>query len=419
MTTLSLAEAQEKLEALRYKVHNIMVEAGTELDFSKVRTIDGSYAEKIAEFQRLQAEMTDTGADVDRMKALKAQMHANEVEFQRANQPVNAPPWGHVEPETWFNRPDNLRKMIEDDPSFKTLRDRKSGTAKIELPIPELKTLVQVSTMAPQATRTGVISAAVEERTVIDMVGTSQTDGNSLDYYEETTVITQAAVTAEAAEKPEGAAAWTLRTVPIVKVAVWIPVTKEALDDVPFLESQIRGRLAFSVERTEEAQVLTGSGAAGPPQLIRGLNNATGIQTQAKGADPTPDAIFRAMQKVRGASGSGFAEPDGVVLHPNDWTDIKLLRATDGTYLWGSPATEAGDRIWGLPVRQTTAQTENTGLVGAFSAGAEVYRREGITITASSEHASYFIENKIALLAESRLGLAIWRPTAFCTVTGI
>lgn len=415
----SLADSQSKLDALRYKMHAIYAEAGPELDFGKVRVIDGSTNEKISQFQALEREMTDVGAEVDRLKALDAQMKLNEIEYHRGMQPVNAPPWGPIEPQSWLTRADNLTKMIMENPEFKTLRERKQGTAQMELPISELKALITVGSASPQADRQGFQQAGVEERTVIDMVGTSQTTANSLDYYEETTVVAQAAVVAEGASKPEGTEAYTLRTVPIVKIAVWIPITKEALDDVPFLESQIRGRLAYNVQRVEETQVLTGSGAVGPPQLIRGLYNASGIQTQAKGADPTPDAVFKAMQLVRGAAGSGFMEPDGIVMHPNDWTDIKLLRTVDGIYLWGAPSQEGPDRLWGLPVRQTTGATQNTALVGAFAAGAEVYRREGITITASTEHASYFIENKVALLAESRLGLAIWRPTAFATVTGI
>jgi HK97 family phage major capsid protein len=57
--------------------------------------------------------------------------------------------------------------------------------------------------------------------------------------------------------------------------------------------------------------------------------------------------------------------------------------------------------------------------VGAFRPYAEVFRRSGIQITVSTEHSTYFIENKVAILAESRLTLAVYRPTAFCTVTGI
>lgn len=77
------------------------------------------------------------------------------------------------------------------------------------------------------------------------------------------------------------------------------------------------------------------------------------------------------------------------------------------------------ERIWGLPVRITTAETENTALVGAFRPMAQVYEREGITVTVSTEHSTFFVENKVAILAEERLALACYRPAAFCTVTGI
>ena len=257
---------------------------------------------------------------------------------------------------------------------------------------------------------------ALEERTVSDLMLQGTTDANTIEYYEETTFTNNAAIVAEGGPKAESALGYTLRTSSVRKIAHWIPATKESLDDVSFLESTIRGRLAFGVVRAEEAQLIGGDGVA--PNIL-GLLNVVGIQTQAKGTDPTPDAVYKAMQKVRGAAGSGFAEPTAVVFHPNDWTDIKLLRTPDGIYIWGNPSDAGPDRIWGLPIRQTTAMTENTALVGAFTPHAEVVRREGITITLSTEHSTYFVENKVAILAEERLALLVYRPTAFATVTGI
>jgi HK97 family phage major capsid protein len=107
------------------------------------------------------------------------------------------------------------------------------------------------------------------------------------------------------------------------------------------------------------------------------------------------------------------------VLHPNDWQDVRLLRTADGIYIWGSPADAGPERIWGYPVRVTTAITENTGLVGAFRSMAQVFRREGLTVVASTEHASNFTSNLVTILAETRLALAVYRPAAFCSVTGI
>jgi HK97 family phage major capsid protein len=179
------------------------------------------------------------------------------------------------------------------------------------------------------------------------------------------------------------------------------------------LRTEIEERLPYMVMRRREAQVLVGDGVA--PNLL-GILNKPGIQTQVKGADPVPDAVYKAMTKVRW---TGDAEPTGYVTHPNDWQDVRLLRTADGLYIWGSPMEPGPERIWGLDVRVTPGITENTGLVGAFRPYAVFYRRSGITVVASTEHSTYFIENKVAILAEERVLVAVKRAAAFCTITGL
>ena len=66
----------------------------------------------------------------------------------------------------------------------------------------------------------------------------------------------------------------------------------------------------------------------------------------------------------------------------------------------------------------TTNALENTALVGAFNQ-AQVYRKSGITVAISTENEDYFIYNKLAVRAEERLALAVYRPAAFCKVEAI
>ena len=259
----------------------------------------------------------------------------------------------------------------------------------------------------------GVVGSAQNETTVADLMLSGTTSSSSITYLEETTFTNAAAETAEGTGKPEAALDFTERTDSVRKIPVWLPATTELLEDVPMMMSYIRGRLGFMVQQREEQQLLVGDGTA---PNISGILDRSGIQTQAKGADPTPDAVYKAMTKVRTV---GYAEPTAAVFHPNDWQDIRLLRTADGVYIWGSPSDAGPERIWGLNVRITPWMTENTGLVGAFRPYAQVFRRKGLTITISTEHASYFVENKVAILAETRLALACYRPAAFCTVTGI
>jgi hypothetical protein len=144
-----------------------------------------------------------------------------------------------------------------------------------------------------------------EERTVIDLMVEGTLDSTVLEYYEQTTFTNAAAETAEGATKPEGALAWTLRTAPR-DIAWWIPMTKQALRTTPSSRRPCAAELVFGIRRREETQVLTGDGIA--PNLL-GILNLSGIQTQAKGADPTPDAVYKAMQKVRGSAGSASRSP--------------------------------------------------------------------------------------------------------------
>lgn len=412
----TLTEVREEMKDYRDQLHLIFQQAGSDMDMSKVSAIQGSSEEKVAEIQRINAALDTLGQQHDRLALAENVLKTNAHEVNRLQYPVNTPPFGDSKTEhPQMTHRGQLKQLLTENKGYQQFKAGSLRSVTLDLPVPEFKTLITLTDVNAQASRRGTVDMALEERTVADLMLQGQVDGNTVEYYEETTVTNNAAAVAEGTAKPESALGFTLQTEAVRKVAHFIPATKEALDDVSFLESQIRGRLAFGIQRAEEAQILTGTGVA--PNL-RGILNRTGIQTQAAGTDPVPDAVYRAMQLVRGAAGAGFAEPTAVVMNPNDWTSIKLLRTADGIYIWGNPSDEGPDRIWGLTVRQTTAMTENTALVGDFRF-AEVLRREGVQVTLSTEHANFFTENKVAILAEARLALAVYRPSAFATVTGI
>lgn len=418
----TLATLREDYAREAHELHLIFEEAGPDLDMAKVTRITGSNEEKAQEIKRRHDAVNDIARELEGLENLGNIGRLNGLRHQAATDPVDRPTYGGQGPIPDAGgsllRQKGLRAFLADHKGYRELRDGRRRSVEIEIPVPEFKTLITLSTISPQNLRQPTVQplATLETRTVMDLMLEGQVDRALVEYYEETGFTNNAAMVAEGGTKPESALAWTLRQEPIRKAAHWIPATDEALADVSFLESQIRGRLAYGIQRVEEAQVLNGNGVA--PNIL-GILQRPGIQTQAKGTDPTPDAVYKAMQLIRGAAGTGFAEPNGVVFNPNNWTTVKLLRTADGIYIWGNPSDEGPDRIWGLPVRQTTALAAGTALVGAFRPYAEVLRREGVTVTMSTEHSTYFIENKVAVLAESRLGLAVYRPSAFCTVTGL
>jgi HK97 family phage major capsid protein len=88
---------------------------------------------------------------------------------------------------------------------------------------------------------------------------------------------------------------------------------------------------------------------------------------------------------------------------------------------WLPPAAGASQfaagSYWGVPVVVSTAVGAGTALVGAFREAARIYRRGGLTVEASNAHRDYFQKNLVALRAEERLASAIYRPSAFTTIT--
>jgi len=290
-------------------------------------------------------------------------------------------------------------------------RGSESGSVTLDV---GLKTLMLTTTGWPvESTRAPVVVPyATRMPEITDVIPTVSTNQNAFVYMEHTTFTNAAVETAEGAAKPEAALALTERTSPVRKIPVWIPVTDEQLEDVPGIQAWIESQLAFMVRQRLDTEIVSGSGIT--PNLL-GIMNVVGVQTQAKGTDPTPDAIFKAMTKVRV---TGRARPSAVLIHPNDWAEVQLLRTTDGIYIAGSPWDSGPSRIWGVPVVVSDAVVEGTAITGDFQNYTLLAERKQMTIKVGYQNDD-FIKNQRSIVAEIRVAFVVTRPTAICLVTGV
>jgi HK97 family phage major capsid protein len=261
----------------------------------------------------------------------------------------------------------------------------------------------------------GIQDLRLRRLTISDLLGQGTTDGGLVRYLAETSHTNAAAPTTEGDLKPESTIVFAPVDEPVRKIATFLPVTDEMLEDAGQLRSYLDGRLRMFVLHREEDQLLNGNGIA--PNL-GGLLNRTGVQTTAvpaTGAARGVEYIFDAITNIRT---NALVEPDGIVIHPTDWARVRKAKDTSGQYYGGGPFTGMQpDNLWGLRVAVTGAITAGTVLVGAFADQAQLFRRGDLTVEASNSHADFFQRNLTAVRAEERLALAVYRPAAFHTIT--
>jgi len=409
-TKLSVKAIQEELNAKRDALMEI---------FDKAKIDDGFQMtpEQIEQVRSLNEELDSLRKRLEEAKAVDETYKALAREIKESQRAaLNLPLPGDEAKSN--DRPLSLGELFVKHPAY-----AKRGRGRdilVDLPEVDLKALMVKATMTttagfpPETTRTGrVVGYAVRRPMVADLLPQTTTDQSAIVYMEETTFTNAAAPTAEGGAYPESALAYTERSETVRKISTFLPVTDEQMEDVAQVQALIDNRLLLMLRLAEEDQLLTGNGTA--PNLT-GFLSKPGVQAQAVGSDPVPDAIYKAMTLVRAG---GFAEPTALVIHPNGWQDIRLMRTTDGLYIWGNPSERGPESVWGLPSVITTAMPEDTALLGDFALYAELFRKRGVTIKVSDSHADFFINGKQAIRADERVALAIYRASAFCKVTGV
>lgn len=262
----------------------------------------------------------------------------------------------------------------------------------------------------------GVYDTPLRRLTIAALLGQGSMSNTSLTYWTQGAVEGAPATVAENTEKPSIHFSFSPVTEALSKIAVITKISDEAISDTDYLVSVINSQLVGRLQIVEEDQVLNGDGTA--PNL-RGLLNRSGIQTYATTATYTPekgfDGIFHAMTLV--STGSAQETADGIVINPADYETLRLSKDENGVYRGGGPFTGGNPGLWGVRTVVTPAIAAGTVLVGAFGTAAQLFRKGGISVDSTNSNEDDFKYNRVALRAEERVLLAVYRPSAFVAVT--
>lgn len=306
-------------------------------------------------------------------------------------------------------------------------RSIKFGTIRqpinVELPKASVRTTVTSSGLTSFTRLPGIVDLGTQKLTVRDLCAAGTTNAATVRYPRETALPTYSGslTTSENATKTEAAFSLEEKDANVRKIAAIGRVSEEAYADQSFLASYIDNRLRFLVQTAEEAQLLNGDGNA--PNL-EGILQTEGVQSMSGATGTLGDNILVAMTKVRSI---GFYEPDGIVINPTDYMNLRLSKDKNDQYFGGGYFQNAygnGDvpmqpTIWGIRTVITTAITAGTVLLGAFKLGCQIFDREGLRVDTTETDGEDWRNNRIAVRVEERLAFAVYRPLAFCYIDQI
>jgi len=270
-------------------------------------------------------------------------------------------------------------------------------------------TLKAAGTMAESTNITGIIPQGEREagitRTVrrnpylLSLVNVGTIMSNLWEWVEQKNPDGGAGMTAEGAAKTQADFDLVLASASVKKVTSYIKVTKEMLDDVQLLKSEIDQELSELINLKIDDQILSGAGTGA---------NLTGIVTNATAwaagafalAIPTPtnaDALRVGINQVR----VNLFEPNYIVMHPTDVTKMQLAKDSTGQYVLPPFTSIDGTVVSGIPVVSNTGMTIDKFLIGDFTKSG-VRFKEGLTINVGYENDD-FTKNLVTILAEARL----------------
>lgn len=402
--------------------------------FEKTKKVDGEIRrdwtpEDHESFKSLTAEVDDLGRQWESEREISAAEERNTKSLEGMS--------GTYDPARFSGTDGNrltlqgsgeiksLGRLFVESPAYKAWQNQgKSGDFRVHLDginITEhmaddgVKTLMTVAAgYAPARDRTDRLVLSAQRRPMVaDLVPQDSTTLDVIRYMEETTFTNNAAIVAEGAVKPESAFTLTERSNQVEVIATTLPITEQQLADVPQVEAYVRNRLGLQIALAEEIELL--NGVYEPGVHLQGFLTKSGIGTTTQGgSEDVPDACLRALVAIQY---TGFADLSGWVFNPTDWwVKVRLMRTTDGIYIWGNPSEMGPQRLWGAPAVVTPAITVKTVLGGDFQMYSHISRRMGLTIATGWKNDD-FVRNIRTLRAEERLALEIYRAAAFNKIT--
>lgn len=257
----------------------------------------------------------------------------------------------------------------------------------------------------------GVTLLPYEEVHMRNILPVGQTDSNVIRYVRDMGGEGGPGMVAEAGTKPQMDRDLQVFDANVRKIATYMRVPEEMMDDIPYLSSFLTQVGTEEVMLLEDEQILYGDGTG---QNLSGLKvNATAFSGAGLGLGTagTPNE-FDVLRAARTQARLLKRRPTVALINPGDYYKMESTKDTTGNYLFlgGGNGINPGRNVGGLTVIDHTVVEPDDFFVIDPRAAA-IFDRTGLSVRFYDQDQDNAIKNLITIVIEKRMALPIYYTT--------
>lgn len=314
--------------------------------------------------------------------------------------------------------PSLLKALKDNKDNLKTLKESKNGEFTFKVAAPMLEsTNISGGNVPVEQRIEGLNTIASRRVRLMDIVSRGNATSNIISWVYQANKDGAAGGTTEGDAKNQVDFDLVVASQSVVKRTAYIKVSTEMLDDISFIESEIRNELMRELLKDVEQTAYNGDGTGTNMNGVLTTATAFAAGTFALSIDNANevDVLVVAMNQIKIAE-QGM--PNYILMHPSDVTALKVVKvsSTDKRYVERLAMIGGTLSLDGVPIIETTLVTQGTYLVGDFSL-ATLYSKEEMNIQIGLD-ADDFTKNLRTIIAEYRGAMVVKNNDRTAFVTG-
>lgn len=255
----------------------------------------------------------------------------------------------------------------------------------------------------------GIVMQPYNQTHMRNILSTGNTNSNIIRYVRDNGGEGGPAMTAEGATKPQMDRDLQVYDAPVRKLATYMRVPEEMIEDIPFLTSFLTNVGTEELLAVEDTQILYGDGTG---QNLAGLGlagnfTAFAAGTSVIGASANQFDVLRAADKQMRTL---KRTPNIALVNPTDYFDMISKKDTTNNYILSGGGNGLIPTVNGFPIVQMNQITAGDFFVMDTRA-AQIFFRSNITVRFYEQDQDNAIKNLVTIVIEERLALPIYYVT--------